>query len=127
MESSYHLRITECEKRFLEAIKTKDLDTLDELIHEDVLFLLPNGHTLTKPQVLDNYREGNIMISMSTSSEIKMNVIGDTAVITLNIELQGRYFDQVINSHFRYLRVWKLFFGHWKVIAVSGVKLPEPQ
>lgn len=125
MESSYHLRITECEKRFLEAIKTKDLDTLDELIHEDVLFLLPNGHTLTKPNVLDNYREGNIMISTSNSSDVKMHVIGDTVVVSLKIELQGRYFDQVINSNFRYLRVWKLFFGHWKIIAVSGVQLPE--
>jgi hypothetical protein len=57
------------------------------------------------------------------ASDQKINVIDNTAVVSVNLEMTGKYNDQVINQQFRYIRVWKSFIDSWKVIAVSGVPI----
>lgn len=115
-------QIIEFEKRLLDAFGDKDIAVLNELIHEDALFVLPNGLTVTKPMVIDNYRSGNMAMT-AISSDQKINLIDDTAIVSINLELNGKYFEQQVSSKFRYIRVWKLFGGAWKVIATSGVPI----
>ena len=115
-------QLLENEEKLLTAFKNKDLTVLEELIHHDSIFILPNSKTVTKSMVLENYRTGTTeMFSINASDRI-MNIIADTAVVSLNQELNGKYNDQTFNTHFRYLRVWKLFEKGWKVIATSGIQ-----
>ncbi|MDB5258683.1 MAG: hypothetical protein JWM14_3378 [Chitinophagaceae bacterium] len=121
-QSDIQQQIAACEVQLLNAFGNKDISALDEIIHDSVLFILPNGLTATKTMILDNYRSGNTTMAI-TSSDQKINIIGNTAVVSMNLELKGKYFEQEISSQFRYLRVWKLFHTTWKVIATSGVPL----
>ena len=114
-------QIITCEKKLLDAFMNTDLEIIDELLHDDALFVYPNGQPVTKTMVLDNYRSGNSAFSTIKSSDEIINLISDTAVVSVNLELTGIYHDQLISSQFRYIRVWKLFNEKWKVIAVSGV------
>jgi hypothetical protein len=100
------------------------LETLDKLLHDNVMFVLPNGEQVNKTQVLDNYRSGNMAMSTITPSEQVIQITDDNAVVALIMKMQGNYFDQIISRKFRYIRVWKRFGTDWKVIAVSGVQLP---
>lgn len=115
-------QIVALEQKLLEAFSNKDLVILDELIHQDALFVLPNAQTITKQTVLDNYRNGT-MIMQIFPSDHKINIIEDTAVISVNLELHGKSLDREINSPFRYLRVWKLVNGAWKIIATAGIPI----
>lgn len=119
----YEQQILENEKRLLTAFKDKDLETLDELLHDDLLFILPNGLTETKISLLDNYRSGNTVMTSISPSDYVINFIGDNAIVSLNLELKGQYFDHIIEAKFRYIRVWKLLGGSWKVIAGGGIQL----
>lgn len=111
------------EKELLNAFTNCDLVSLDALIHENALFVLPNGMTATKKMVLDNYRAGSTSMSSIEATDQKINMIGDTAVVSVNLEMAGQYNEQVIRQQFRYIRVWKMTDNIWKVIAVSGVPL----
>jgi len=115
--------IIKSESKLLNAFTNKDLITLDSLIHDSALFILPNGLTVTKVIVLDNYREGNTAMTAIKSSDQKINFIDNTAVVSVNLEMTGKYNDQVISQQFRYIRVWKLFDDFWQVIAASGVPI----
>jgi len=115
--------ISESESKLLNAFTTKDLTTLDTLIHESALFILPNGITVTKSMVLDNYRNGGTAMSSIKSSDQKINLISDTAVVSVNLEMTGQYNEQIISQQFRYIRVWKMCNDTWQVIAVSGVPI----
>ncbi|HSY62134.1 MAG TPA: nuclear transport factor 2 family protein [Cytophaga sp.] len=115
--------IIECESRLLDAFTNKDLIMLDTCIHDSALFVLPNGLTVTKTMVLDNYRNGNTAMNSIKSSDQKINLIGNTAIVSVNLEMTGKYNDQIISQQFRYIRVWKLFNNIWQVIAVSGVPI----
>ena len=123
MNTADHNRIIDCEKRLMDAFQQRDISSLDELFHEDVMFVIPNGQTLNKSQVLDNYRGGDMYMSSIVTSDLSMHFIGDNAVVSVNVEFSGHYYDDVINAKYRYIRVWKLFYGHWKVISVGGIPI----
>ena len=121
--SSTHQQITAFEKKPLDSFANKDLQTIDELIHNDALFVYLNGQTVNKKMVMDNYRSWNSAFTTITSSDPIINFIDDTAVVSVNLELKRKYFDQEISSHFRYMHGWKIFNGNRKIIAVSGVPI----
>jgi ketosteroid isomerase-like protein len=125
-ESKNREEIIAHEKKLLAAFSNKDLVVLDELIHDEALFVLPNGQAVTKSTVLDNYREGNMAMTSITSSDQKIHLIDDTAVVSMILALNGSYLEEPISSQFRYIRVWKLFDQTWKVIATSGVAINQP-
>ncbi len=116
-------QIIALEKKLLDAFANRDPQTIDELLHDNSLFVYPNGQSVTKQMVMDNYRSGNLALSDITSNDLIINFIDDTAIVSVNLYLQGKYFDQIIRSRFRYLRVWELFNNGWEVIAVSGVPI----
>ena len=118
-------QIIDCEQRLLGAFSNKDITLIDELLHNDALFVYPNGQPVTKAMVLDNYRNGNSAFTTITSTDQSINIIGDTAIVTMILELKGKYYEQEISSRFRYIRVWKNCDGAWKAIAVSGVPIPQ--
>lgn len=83
--------IIESEKELLKAFTNKDLNNLDSLIHDCALFILPNGLTVTKSDVLDNYRKGDTTLTSIISSDQKINLIENTAVVSVNLEMMGKY------------------------------------
>ncbi len=116
-------QIIENERKLLEAFKNKDLAFLEEVLHESCLFNLPNGKTATKSDVIENYRSGNtVMISISTTDQI-INLFDDVAVVDVIQNMKLNYFDQLTDSKYRYIRVWKMFSNKWKAISVTGIPL----
>ncbi|HXD94076.1 MAG TPA: nuclear transport factor 2 family protein [Bacteroidia bacterium] len=116
-------QIIELEKKLLDAFANKNLVTLDELIHPNAIFILPNGLSVTKTNVLDNYRSGNSAFTNIHAADQLINIIDDTAIVSLNLNMEGKYFDKTISAQFRYLRAWKHTNNKWQVIATSGVPI----
>ena len=115
--------IIENERILLEAFQQKDLRAIEELIHTDALFVLPNGMSVTKNMVIENYRSGRTALSEITASNQEINLMDDTAVVAFTLHLKGNSLGHVLDTKFRYIRVWKKFITSWKVIAVSGVPI----
>lgn len=111
------------EQDLLKSMKNCDIEKLDELLHNDLLFTLPNGQTITKSMDLDTYRSGNMKIKEITSSRQKINLIRNNAVVSAIMEMKGMYFEQSLDGKYRVLRVWQLFENKWKVIAGSSINL----
>ncbi|MNT62589.1 hypothetical protein D3C72_2003190 [compost metagenome] len=94
---------------------------LEELLHVDLLFVIPNGDVITKEMDLQSYRDGNLKIRELNPQVEHLNIIDDTAVITLTLELKGNYGGDDFENKFRYIRVWKAFASGIKVIGGSGM------
>ena len=123
MDATHKAQVTASESDLVEAMKTSNVELLDTLLHDDLLFNGPNGETATKAMDLKNYRSGNINLHTVESSDLMLSSIGDVVVIAVTVEIKGNYLGQDVDGRFRYLRVWKLFESHWKVIAGSVVAL----
>jgi ketosteroid isomerase-like protein len=118
-------QILACEKKLLDAFRDKDLLVLDELIHDQALFVLPNALTINKSQLLENYRTGHTSMAALTTSDQLIHFIEDTAIISFQMEMKGTYHEQEISALFRYMRVWKWINNNWKVISTCGVPVTK--
>lgn len=123
-ESTITAQITVCEERLIAAIKVADIEVMDELLHDALLFNIPNGFTITKAMDLENYKSGLMQIHNLKISDRKIEIIGDdTAIVVLTAELDAVYGDESINGKFRYLRVWKHTNDKWQIIAGSSTTI----
>jgi hypothetical protein len=123
MDATHKAQVIDNEKKLLSAMKTNNVELLDQLLHDELLFNGPSGETATKAMDLENYRSGNINLHTLESSDLMLNMVGDDIVVAVTVEILGNYLGQEIDGKFRYLRVWKLFENNWKVIAGSVVTL----
>lgn len=116
-------QIIDCENRLLTAMKTGDVDTFDELLHDDLIFNVPTGQTITKQIDIENYRSGIMSVHAIEISDRIINIVDDVSMVVITVHLKGKYAGQVIDGIYRYLRVWKLTDNSWKVIAGSGTQI----
>lgn len=116
-------KVLAVEEQLRQAMKNSDVATLDQLLHEDLLFVLPNGQVVTKQMDLETHQSGNLILQEITSSIDAIKHIEENVIVTLTSNLKGQMLEQSFEANFRYLRVWKMFNGQFKVIAGSGVQL----
>lgn len=123
-KSTTESQALQAEKQLLSAMKTADLAVLDELLHDDLLFMLPGGETITKQKDLEVYRSGEFKIETIESVIEQVRIVENNAVITLINEIRGNYQNNPFAGRFKYIRIWANFNGQLKVIAGSGTQLP---
>lgn len=111
------------EKKLYSAIKDGDVNLLDCLLHDSLLFIVPSGEVITKKNDIDTYKEGNLKIIELLSETENLNIIGDTGVITVVLILKGEYNKMPFESKYRYIRFWKQFEDGIKVIGGSGIAI----
>ena len=114
-------KILEIENQLREAMKKSDVEILEQLLHDDLLFVLPSGEVITKKTDLETHQSGNLVLEEITSSIDPIKQIDENVVVTLSSKLKGKMLEQNFEGNFRYLRVWKMFDGQLKVIAGSCV------
>ena len=114
-------KIRDIENQLREAMQKSDVGILDQLLHDDLLFVLSDGEVITKEMDLETHRSGNLVLEEITSSIDSIKQIGENVVVTLSSMIKGKMQEQNFEGNLRYLRVWKMFEGQLKVIAGSCV------
>ncbi|CAL2085835.1 nuclear transport factor 2 family protein [Tenacibaculum sp. 190524A02b] len=112
--------IVKMELEILNAMQQCDTEKLDKLLHDQLLFTIPNEQTIDKKTDLEVYQSGNMNISKMSASEQQINLIDDTAIVSVVIDMEGSYFNHSLNGKYKVLRVWKYYNNQWQVIAGSS-------
>ncbi len=115
--------ILELENKLYRAVKESDINALDELLHDDLLFVIPSGEVITKAIDLKTYRDGGLKINELNPQTENLHIMEDVAVITLTIRLKGSYKDEPFEAKYRYIRFWKRFENGIRVVGGSGIAI----
>lgn len=111
------------EDNLLDAVKSSDVETIDELLHDNLLFIAPDGSVITKFQDLDAHRSGLMKVEEADNTIESIQIIEDTAIVILTLNTKGTMLGKAIDGKFRYIRIWKLFGKSLKVIGGSCIKI----
>ncbi|MDU1890297.1 MAG: nuclear transport factor 2 family protein [Dysgonomonas sp.] len=116
--------IITCEAKLLKAMKECDIKTLDELLHDELIFNGPTGELVTKEIDLNAYQSGNMVIEENKISDQEIRTFGDTALVAVTVGIKGQFMKQPIAGKFRYIRTWKMIDKQWKMIGGGCTPIP---
>lgn len=111
--------IIEIENQLIEGIKRSDVKFLDKILHDDLLFIAPNGETVTKAMDLASHRKGEMVVEQLIPTFEDIKIIGDNAIVVVVYDTKGKMLGNPIQGRFRYIRIWKGFSDGIKVIGGS--------
>lgn len=114
-------QILKLEEKIVEAIVRSDVEALDQLLHDELVFVNHLGMIVSKKDDLAPHISGDLKITTIEVSDQHVRFFADTAVVTVSKTIKGSYLKEEFESHVKFTRVWKLFGQQWKVIAASSV------
>ncbi len=107
------------------ALMTSDLAVLSRIFADDYVQYNENGKAFTKQDVLSNFRTGAIRYPSIVSTERRIRVFGDTAVVhgseSDEVEAEGKRF----SVRYVYLDVLRKSDGEWKLVASQLARRAE--
>ena len=102
-----------------------DVEALDRLIADELLFTGPDGQLGTKAQDLAAHRAGTVRIREHTPTELRIRRVGsNVAIVALRARLTVDVRGTTVQGSYRYTRVWAREAGQWRV--VGGHVAPSP-
>ncbi len=116
-------QIQVCENNLLNAMKEQDVDALDRLIHDDLMFIGPTGELITKEMDLETYRLKQMNIEAYDILHQAIHLYQDSAVVVVTLDLKAIFMNQPIQNRFNYVRTWKKIQDQWMIIAGACVAL----
>ncbi|KRT14100.1 hypothetical protein ASU31_21175 [Pedobacter ginsenosidimutans] len=113
------LLIADLEEKLLDGFKRTDLNTLDLLFADGMLFHDQYGNVLDKEMDLDAYRSGMIKITKINVSKREIRVFESIVIVSASLFIKGSYSNILLNGKYQWLRVWGKVREDWKVISAS--------
>ena len=112
-----------CEAALRRAQLAGDVEELDRLVDDALVFTGPNGAVYGKKDDLDAHRRGLVRITRLDASEERIQRFGHIAVVSVRMEMSGTFEGSDFAGPFRYTRVWRAQADGWRIVAghVSAV------
>ena len=110
-------QIKEQEQVLLQAMLKSNVEALDSLISDDLIFTHFTGQIFNKADDLEMHRSGKIAFESMQPSEQVIKIFGNTAVVSVLMRLKGRFMGQPFESNNRYTRVWVKTNDSWQIVT----------
>jgi len=116
-----HLQIQELERRLLDAMRNSDLDELDVLLADELIFTDHFGGLWGKADDLAAHRTGTIKVREVEASQERIQLLAGAAVVNVRLAISGRFSGQEASGELRFTRVWVVGReGRWQVVAAHS-------
>jgi ketosteroid isomerase-like protein len=94
-----------------------DAAALDRIYADDFIGVGPSGTVRTKPQVISDFRSGDLKFQSITTDEVQIRIYGKTAVETGLSTMVGQDKGKAVPRDTRFTRVWVKQQGRWRLVA----------
>ena len=123
----YKHQVEQLEEVWRTAQMNADVDAMDKLLSDDYIGITMSGEVVTKMQQLDRMRNRTLVLTKMSLDDVKVKLIGSTAVVTSRAEVQGTDGGTPMHGNFRYTRVYtRLPSGSWKITNFEATRVGPP-
>ena len=117
--------IQDLEERIRKAQLSNDVNTLDELISNQLQFVFLDGSVASKSDDLEAHRNKLVIFHSITFTDQIIQTFENLATVTVKAEISGTMNGQSFHDNYRYGRTWARLNDQWQIIAGNVVQLPE--
>jgi ketosteroid isomerase-like protein len=114
--------VADLDTRYQAAVKVNDVQTMAAILHEDMILIRGNGAVVTREEILDGARSGDIAFEIQDEEEGSQRVRvwgADTAVVTAKLRIKGQRrggesFDRTVwfsDTYVRTAKGWRYVFA----------------
>jgi ketosteroid isomerase-like protein len=123
----YKRQVEKMEEAWRAAQLSGDADAMDKLLSDDYVGITMTGQVVTKTQQLDRMRNRSMVVSSITLTDVKVKLIGTTAVVQALADVDGRDDGEPMHGMYRYTRVYtRLPSGTWKITNFEATRVGPP-
>jgi ketosteroid isomerase-like protein len=94
-----------------------DAEALDRLWSDDLVVTVTNMPVMTKPDAIGFLRSGRMRFQRYETSDIRIRLYGDAAVVTGRLERTRTINGREIDDNWRFTKMYVREAGRWKVVA----------
>jgi uncharacterized protein (TIGR02246 family) len=105
------------------ALAKKDVAGFGSVFAEDAVLTGPDGAVQTKAQLLGDIKSGALVIESSVISDMKVRVLGESAVVTYTTTDKGKYKGRDISGRYRWTDTFVRRGGKWQIVAAQGTPI----
>ena len=105
------------ERELQAAMRAHDVEALDDLLHDELLAVGPDGSLADKAMDLEAHRTGVFTIAELTEEELQVKIDGDLALTFVVLAIRGTIAGADVSGRYRYTRTWTRTAGDWQVIG----------
>lgn len=103
-----------------EAHERGDVDALDKLWADDMEVAVPKMPVMTKADVLKFARSGRMKFTTYRTSDIRVRVYDNAAVVTGRVQRNRSMHGQEISDDWRFTKVYIRTSGQWRVVSFQA-------
>lgn len=105
------------------AMLANDVEALDEMLDDELVFTTPNGQVISKDEDLSAHRAKLLRLDRLDFHETQAHAIGEMILTTTKATLVGYFGAMAIHGTFAYTRLWRQSGARWRVVAGHAAKI----
>ncbi len=114
------------ENRLKDAMLSSNIEELDILLSDDLIFTDQTGTLYSKHDDINAHKTGFISINSIECSDQKILVKQDTAIVSVIMEISGIFGGNPATAKLRFTRTWyQVEQDQWQIIAAHSTQLTE--
>lgn len=115
--------IVKLEEELRKAMLNGNVEKLDELIDDSLIFVAPNGAVISKDMDLNAHKTKIQQMSLLEPSQQQILTQENLFIVTVQMKVEGVFAETNISGNYRYLRVWKKTNDSYKIISGAVVQI----
>jgi ketosteroid isomerase-like protein len=108
------------ERELLSALLKGDASANEKYLADSYMFTGPDGTVETKAQAVHDLKSGDLKFQSASLDGAKVQVYGDTAIVTYSSNDKGTFKGKDISGKTRWTDVFVNQNGRWQVVASHG-------
>ncbi len=121
--NAIHTAIEPSEAALRAAMLANDVEALDALLDDDLVFTVPTGQVISKADDLAAHRAKLLRLDRLDVQETRACAIGEMILTPTKAILAGHFDGTAFDGEFAYTRLWRRSRAGWRVVAGHASQL----
>lgn len=101
----------------IDALVAGDLEGLEKIVGEDLVFVNANGRVLSRPQIFAAFEAGSMAVQRIESSDINVRLYGETAILAYRALTTVQDGENLIDGVTQNTCVFVHRDGRWQMVS----------